>query len=306
MKDKSKSRLSKTPNRENAAAIGSGPMRERSDMSSRLNRISASDNLSFMRALPDGCCDLIYIDPPFVTQKSRNAASRRPETGVSSFDDRWPGGTKGFLAFLHPRLVECHRLLPDTGTLYVHLDYRASAYARIMLDTIFGERNLLNEIIWQYRTGGASRRWFARKHDTILAYARRIGHHTFEVQRGGAYRTEGLNHDENGRPYKSTKKGRLYFNEAGPIVSDVWDIPFLSTVSLERSGWPTQKPLALLDRIVRASSRPEDVVADFFCGSGTTLVSAKQLGRSYIGCDVAGDAVKIARQRLRNTKKAAS
>lgn len=271
-----------------------------------INQVHFGDNLSFMQSLPDGCCDLIYIDPPFATQKSRTAAARAPQSSAAAFDDRWAGGTKGFLAFLHPRLIECHRLLPETGTLYVHLDYRAAAYARVMLDTIFGERNLLNEIIWQYRTGGASRKWFARKHDTILAYAKRINRHTFHVQRGGAYRTDGLNRDEEGRPYKTTKKGRLYFSEAGPIVSDVWDIPFLSTVSNERTGWPTQKPLALLNRIVTASSNPGDVVADFFCGSGTTLVSAKQLGRSFLGCDVEKDAVDIAGERLAGTKKAAS
>lgn len=273
--------------------------------SSILNTVHHGDNLTLMQSLPDGCCDLIYIDPPFVTQKARKAGARRQQTTNSSFDDRWPGGTKGYLAFLHPRLEACHRLLPESGTLYVHLDYRASAYVRVMLDTIFGERNLLNEIIWQYRTGGASRRWFARKHDTILAYAKRLGRHTFHAQRGGDYRTDGLNRDENGRPYKQTRKGRLYFNEAGPIVSDVWDIPFLSTVSNERVGWPTQKPLALLDRIVRASSNPGDCVADFFCGSGTTLVCAKSLGRSFVGCDISDEAVRIARDRLDRTKKAA-
>ncbi|MCB9851449.1 MAG: site-specific DNA-methyltransferase [Phycisphaerales bacterium] len=256
-----------------------------------------------MKSLPEGCCDLIYIDPPFVTQKPRTAGARKQQTRDPSFDDRWPGGTKAFLAFLHPRLVECHRLLPDTGTLYVHLDYRAAAYIRVMLDTIFGERNFLNEIIWQYRTGGASRRWFARKHDTILAYAKKSGRHTFHVQRGGAYRTDGLNHDENGRPYKTTRKGRLYFNQKGPILSDVWDIPFLSTVSLERSGWPTQKPLALLSRIVQASSNPGDAVADFFCGSGTALVAARRHGRSFVGCDLSKEAVRIARDRVRKETK---
>ncbi|HPF38158.1 MAG TPA: site-specific DNA-methyltransferase [Phycisphaerae bacterium] len=252
-----------------------------------------------MRSLPDGCCDLIYIDPPFATQKPRTAAARQRRTRDGAFDDRWPGGVKGFLAYMHPRLVECHRLLPQTGVMYTHLDYRAAAYARVMLDTIFGEGNFLNEIIWHYRTGGASRRWFARKHDTILVYARKAGRHTFHVQRGGAYRTEGLNRDENNRPYKTTRKGRLYFNEAGPILSDVWDIPFLSTVSSERVGWPTQKPLALLDRIIAASSNPGDLVADFFCGSGTTLVAAKRGGRGYVGCDISRQAVSIARARLR-------
>ena len=108
----------------------------------------------------------------------------------------------------------------------------------------------------------------------------------------------GLKYDEQGRPYKSTRQGRLYFHADGPAMTDVWDLPFLSTVSLERTGWPTQKPLALLERIIRASSDPGDLVADFFCGSGTTLVAAQRLGRRYVGCDTSVEAVRIARGRL--------
>jgi len=197
-----------------------------------------------------------------------------------------------------PRIQACYRLLPTHGTLYVHLDYRVAHYIRIQLDTIFGEQNFLNEIIWHYRTGGLSKRWFGRKHDTILVYAKKLGAHRFCVLREGSFRTDGLLHDEKGRPYKNTKKGRLYFNAAGPALTDVWDVPFLSTVARERTVWPTQKPLALLERIIRASSNSGDLVADFFCGSGTTLVAAQRLGRRYLGCDVAKKAVAIAKKRL--------
>jgi site-specific DNA-methyltransferase (adenine-specific)/adenine-specific DNA-methyltransferase len=247
-----------------------------------------------MRSLPDGCCDLIYLDPPFSTGRSH-----RTTAGAAGFTDQWSGGRKAYLAFMIPRLAECHRLLSAHGTLYLHLDWRASHYARIQLDTIFGEGNFLNEIIWHYRTGGVATRWFGRKHDTILAYAKKLGHHRFNLQRHGAFRTDGLKYDEQGRPYKSTKKGRLYFNKDGPVLTDVWDMPFLSTVSLERVGWPTQKPLALLDRIIRASSKPGDLVADFFCGSGTTLVAARNLGRRALGCDSSRAAIRLARGRLR-------
>ncbi len=255
--------------------------------------VQFADNLDFMATLPDGFCDLIYIDPPFSTQKARS----HKKSGTR-FDDRWRGGTKAFLAFMQPRLVECHRLLPTTGTIYVHLDWRAAHYVRVLLDTIFGERNFLNEIIWHYRTGGLSKRWFARKHDTILVYAKKIGSHTFHVQRGGTFRTDGLNRDDDGRPYKSTSKGRLYFHADGPAMSDVWDIPFLSTVSLERVGWPTQKPLSLLERIIEASTREGDRVGDFFCGSGTTLVAARKLRRKAVGCDSCNDAVVLTQKRL--------
>jgi DNA modification methylase len=259
------------------------------------SRVVCGDNLPLMQRLSDGACDLIYLDPPFCTRKTRRK-------GTSSYADRWDGGLKSYLAFLHPRLVECRRLLADRGCLYVHLDWRAAAYVRIHLDTIFGEGNFLNEIVWQYRTGGVSRRWFGRKHDTILFYAKRAGRHRFNVLREGVFRTDGLKRDESGRPYKQTTKGRLYFHAAGPALTDVWDIPFLSTVSLERADWPTQKPLALLDRIIRAGTRSGDLVADFFCGSGTTLVAAKQLGRRWIGCDISAKAVQITRKRLAAAK----
>ncbi|MBX3394956.1 MAG: site-specific DNA-methyltransferase [Phycisphaerae bacterium] len=261
------------------------------------NGVYCAEATAFAGLLPNASVDLIYLDPPFATQTTRT--SRK---SGERYDDRWTGGVKQFLAFMLPCLDECRRILSPKGTLYLHLDYRAASYARVLLDTLFGERCFLNEVIWQYRTGGVSRSWFGRKHDTILVYAKRIGHHTFNVLREGVYRTDGLNHDENGKPYKNTKRGRLYFNVNGPALTDVWDIPFLSTVASERVGWPTQKPLALLDRIIRASSNPGDVIADFFCGSGTTLVAAKQLGRRWIGCDAESRAVRLAKQRLSRTR----
>lgn len=258
------------------------------------NTIHHSEALDLAAQLPDGACDLIYVDPPF------NTASRRATRAGHGYSDRFQDGLKGYLRFLQPHLVEFRRLLATHGTLWLHLDWRAAHYARIQLDTIFGPKNFLNEIIWHYRTGGVSTRWFGRKHDTILVYARRIGKHRFHALRGGSYRTDGL-HFDGERPFKMTKKGRLYFNPDGPALTDVWDIPFLSTVSLERTGWPTQKPLALLDRIVRASSNPNDLVADFFCGSGTTLAAAQAIGRRWLGCDNAVAAVQIARRRLKGT-----
>ena len=257
------------------------------------SRVHCGDNLSTMTRLPDGCCDLIYIDPPFFTGRKRSITK-----GSGSFSDRWPEGLESYLDFMLPRLDHCHRLLAGHGTLYVHLDWRVAHYARVQLDDIFGRENFLNEIIWHYRTGGISKRWFGRKHDTLLVYARKLGEHRFNVIREGAFRTDGLKHDTDGRPYKSTRKGRLYFNSKGPTLTDVWDVPFLSTVSLERTAWPTQKPLALLNRIVHASSLPGDLVADFFCGSGTTLVAAKAIKRRWLGCDISKEAVRITRRRL--------
>ena len=257
-----------------------------------LDRIVCADNLTWMAGLPDEILDLVYIDPPFMTNSLRTQASGE------SYDDRWSGGIDEYVAFLAPRLEQIHRLLRETGTLYVHLDQRTSHYVKVVLDRIFGSRNFLNEIIWSYRTGGRSTRWFARKHDAILVFAKRLGRHTFNLQRGGKFRTDGLNHDETGRPYKVTRKGRLYFHPDGPALTDVWEIPFLSTGARERTGYPSQKPEALLERIIRASSHPGDVVADVFCGSGTTLVAAKKMARHWTGCDISPHAAALAEERL--------
>lgn len=245
-----------------------------------------------MRSLPDACCDLIYVDPPFFSGRQQ----RRSNGHV--VHDHWPGGIQSYLEFLSPRLAEMHRLLRGSGSLYVHLDWHAVHYVKVLLDGIFGCDHFLNEIVWSYRTGGRNERWFARKHDTLLLYARRLGRHKFHVLREGRFRTDGLNMDKDGRPYKNTKKGRLYFHPDGPAMTDVWEIPFLSTVSLERNGYPTQKPEALLERIIKASTDPGDRVADFFCGSGTCLAVARRLGRRWIGCDIAPQAIRIARRRL--------
>jgi site-specific DNA-methyltransferase (adenine-specific) len=257
------------------------------------NQVAHVDNLAFMAGLPDACCDLIYADPPFYTGKHHAQASR--STIVA---DRWPAGIDEYLAFLRPRLERMHRLLKPTATVYVHLDWHAVHYVKVLMDEIFGYNHFLNEIVWAYRTGGRGTRHFARKHDTILVYAREVGRHKFNLQREGAFRTDGLNRDDTGRPYKNTRAGRLYFHPEGPALTDVWDLPFLSTVSRERLGYPTQKPEALLERIIRASTDPGDLVADFFCGSGTTLVAAQRLGRRWIGADASPAAVALARKRL--------
>ncbi len=264
-------------------------------------KIHRGDNLPHLKRLPPGFCDLIYLDPPFFTGKNRKTTDQS-----AGYSDRWEGGISSYLSFMQPRLVQCHRVLAEHGTLYLHVDWRVSHHLRIVLDDLFGRSNFMNEIVWHYRTGGLSRGWFARKHDTILVYARRLGKHRFHVLRQGEYRTDGLKRDSQGRPYKSTKKGRLYFSAEGPALTDVWDVPFLSTVSKERVGWPTQKPQALLERIIRASSNPGDLVADFFCGSGTTLAAAQVLGRQWLGCDVSPEAVRIAQRRLSRLRVSAS
>ena len=247
-----------------------------------------------MGELQDGCCDLIYGDPPFNSKRT----VCRPGRPARGFSDKHAGGIAGYLEFLRPRVAEMHRLLSGRGSLYVHLDWRTVHYAKVMLDEIFGAENFLNEIIWSYGSGARPARWLARKHDSLLLYARSIGQHTFHRLRGGKYRTLDLQIDAQGRPYKSTRRGPIYFDPAGPALSDVWDVPFLSTVSKERTGYPTQKPEALLERIILISSDEGDCVADFFCGSGTTLAVAKRLKRRWLGCDINPDAIAITQDRL--------
>ncbi len=253
------------------------------------------DNLELLEQVADQSVDLIYIDPPFHTGRQRTHSQSQ-----QGYADRTDGGIQGYLELLGPRLRHMHRVLTDKGTLYAHLDWRTVHYVKVFLDDLFGASNFLNEIIWHYRSGGVSKRWFGRKHDTLLVYARRKGTHTFNVQRGGTFRTDGLHRDAEGRPYKMTRNGRLYFHADGPVLSDVWDLPFLSTVALERCGYPTQKPEALLERVISASSNPQDLVADFYCGSGTTLVVAQRCGRRILGCDHNPQAIAVARRRLQS------
>lgn len=269
--------------------------RDRQDkLALSVRTVVCADNLELMSTLPPACCDLIYADPPFNCDRvigGYNGAS-------PSYDDRHKKGLKGYLGFLRPRLSLMRRLLSPKGSLCVHLDTRAVHYVKVMLDELFGAGHFLNEIIWSYRSGARPAKWFPRKHDTLLVYAKSPGEHTFNPIRGGRYRTRDLKIAEDGRPYKSTRNGPLYFHPDGPMLSDVWEIPILSTVSKERTEYPSQKPEALLERIIRAGSNDGDLVADFFCGSGTTLAVADRLGREWLGCDDNPDAVRVARRRL--------
>lgn len=270
---------------------------ESADAPSRsTGQVVCIDNLSLMRRLGDANCDLIYADPPFDLTE-RNGTAAQPGAGGSA-----PTAQRldRFLDFMRPRLAAMHRLLSDCGLLYVHVDWRTAHYIRIALDQIFGFESFINEIIWSYRSGGRPGPWFSRKHDTLLVYAKTPGAHTFNPLRGGSYRTRDLQLDADGRPFKTTRNGRIHFHPDGPAMTDVWELPILSTVAKERTGYHWQKPEALLDRIVRASSNEGDLVADFFCGSGTALVVAKRLGRRYLGCDVDPEAVAITRRRLEN------
>jgi DNA modification methylase len=243
------------------------------------------DALWCARAVPDGSLDLIYADPPFGTGR------RRDQAGGAGFADRAADDPDGYLDWLRPRLAEMRDRLAPTGSLFVHLDWRAVHAVKLELDRLFGRERFVNEIIWSYRTGGVARDRLARKHDTILFYARGPRHkfHALRERSALAHRygfaNAGVRVDADG-PYRLTR------------LRDVWEIPALRGNQPERVPFPTQKPLALLRRIVALATDPGDRVADFFCGSGTTLVAAVESGRWALGADTSRAALRIAARRL--------
>jgi site-specific DNA-methyltransferase (adenine-specific) len=269
------------------------------------NRLILGDNLSVMTALLseyEGRVNLIYADPPFFTNRKfsartgRGEDSRKPEQWqlAEGYHDYWDS-LDSYLDFLYQRLQVMYRLLSPNGTLYLHLDWHADSYARLLLDEIFGADHMLNEIIWAYHGPSPIRRAFNRKHDMILAYVKSEDY-TFNV-------------DDIREPYnQNTVKtfnsspkagfGKIPDLERGKVPEDWWYFPVIARLHNERTGYPTQKPVALLQRIILASSHPDDIVADFFCGSGTTALVAAKHGRKFIACDETFRALHTTRSRL--------
>ncbi len=319
--------------------------------------IYCGDNLEQLRKLPDNCIDLIYIDPPF--NSNRNYEVFWGETKEKrAFDDRH-ASTDAYIDFMLPRCVELHRVLKKTGSFYYHCDWHASHYVKVMLDRqVFGENQFQNEIVWKRSSAHSDTKQgmsqYGRIYDSIFFYTKG-NEWTWNPQYqaydenylSGNYR----NTDPDGRRWKSTdltaakpggdtdyewkgrrpskgrywaysktnmekfdSEGRLYYTSSGlprlkqylddmpgVALQNMWiDIPPIASQSAERLGYPTQKPLALLDRIIKASSNPNDIVLDAFCGCGTALVAAENLGRQWIGIDVSPTACRVMAKRLRD------
>jgi len=251
--------------------------------------------------MPDGCVQLIYIDPPFNTgrvQSRGSSVTTRTEEGnrvgfkgqryqivretVLSYDDEFAD----YWGFLEPRLEEAWRLLAETGTLYLHLDYREAHYAKVLLDALFGRDCFLNEIIWAYDYGGKAKNRWPAKHDTILVYVKNPKRYYFDsaaVDRE-PYMAPGL---------VTPEKAAL-----GKLPTDVWWHTIVSPTGKEKTGYPTQKPLGILRRIIQASSTEGDLVLDFFGGSGTTGAAALALGRRFILMDQNPEAIAVMRERF--------
>lgn len=284
------------------------------------NRLFWGDNLHVMRQIPSESIDLIYIDPPFFSGRQYNVIFG-DQNELRSFSDIWEGGMPGYLIWLNARLYEMKRLLKKTGSIYVHCDWHASHYIKVEMDKIFGYKNFVNEVVWCYEdVGGKAVDYFKRKHDALLLY-QKSSLRVFEVQRKGLSESTLKRYtpyfDENGQiTYKSLKgtnpgvfkklKGIpedlnqvwLDIKEGAPL-NDWWsDISTIKRGFAESIGYPTQKPEKLLERVIRASSPENGVVADFCCGGGTTAVVAQRLGRLWIACDQSRVAVAITADRL--------
>ncbi len=269
------------------------------------NRLIFGDNLAVMAALMpeyESRVNLIYADPPFFTNRKyaarigRGEDSRKPEDWAlaEGYPDSWPN-LDAYLDFLYPRLALMYRLLAPNGALYLHLDWHADSYARILLDEIFGPEHLVNEIIWTYHGPSPIRRAFNRKHDTLLAYMKG-DHYTFNVDTVREPYNQATVQAFRASPRAGF--GKVPDLERGKVPEDWWYFPVVARLHNERTGYPTQKPESLLERIILAASNHGDLVADFFCGSGTTPAVAARLGRNFIVCDNAFRAVHTTRQRL--------
>ena len=263
--------------------------------------VIGADNLDVLAAIPDGTVDLAYADPPFATGRRRRLVSIRTGSGERTrpgfrgpdvayktvsdlaWDDDLP--LEEHLETLGARIREIHRVLAAHGSLYLHVDWRTAHHARLLLDEVFGPERFLNELVWAYDYGGRARDRWPRKHDTILWYAKG-DRWLFDREAIGRipYMAPGLV-----GPEKAAR---------GKLPTDVWWMTIVPPASAERTGYPTQKPVRLLERIVAASSRPGDLVLDPFAGSGTTGVAAQRLGRRWLLVDRNPVAVEIARGRL--------
>lgn len=278
------------------------------------NRLFFGDNIHVMRQLESESIDLIYIDPPFFSGKNYNIIFG-DKNEMRSFSDIWEDGLPGYLIWLNARLTEMKRLLKPTGSIYVHLDWHAVHYVKVEMDKIFGFDNFRNEIVWHY--SGWNKKLpdhIERRHDTVLFYAK-SGRTFFEYptrpwQSKEEYvkkRKQKVRKDSSGKEYVLSDAGggervKRFLEEAmayGIPLDDVWEIDKINNSDkIERIGYPTQKPEALLERIIKASSKEGDVVADFYCGGGTTPAVAQRLKRRWIACDQSRIAIAITADRL--------
>lgn len=277
------------------------------------NRIICGDALDIMKNIHEKSVDLVYLDPPFFTQERQILSSKDGEMKYS-FDDKW-ADIDLYLRYMKERLAECKRVLKDTGSIFLHCDRNASHYLKILMDKIFGMANFQSEIIWSYKRWSNSKKGLLNNHQIILFYSKTKNFKFYKMYTDYSETTnidqilQERVRDGNGKSvYKKDVDGKTVVGQCkkGVPLSDVWEIPYLNPKAKERVGYPTQKPIILLEQIIKLVTEEGDLVVDPFVGSGTTAVAAKLLNRRYLGIDKSADAVELANNRLETLVKTES
>ncbi|MCX6344174.1 MAG: site-specific DNA-methyltransferase [Armatimonadetes bacterium] len=267
--------------------------------------LHVGDCLNVMKGIPTGTVDLVYLDPPFFTQRVHVLGNRTRDLEFS-FNDLWRSHSD-YADFIHTRLKDIHRILHKTGSIFFHCDRNATHIVRFLLEDVFGEDMFQSEIIWHYLRWSNSKRGLLPSHQTIYWFSktRQFKHNPQFTEYSPSTNVDQIlqkrcRDQHNKAIYATDLNGDVILSaeKKGVPLSDVWDIPFLNPKARERVGYPTQKPILLLDRIIQLATEPGDLVLDPFCGSGTTLVSAYLNKRCAIGIDISNDAIALSRQRL--------
>ncbi len=278
-----------------------------------MNEVILGDCLENLKKVDNNSIDLIYLDPPFFTQRTQKGIMKSAEK-ILEFSDLWENIDE-YLDYIKIRLIEMKRVLKDTGSIFLHCDKIASHYLRVLLDEVFGFNNFQSEIIWSYKRWSNSKKGLLNSHQNIYFYSKskNFKFNTIYTDYSATTNVDQIlqqrKRDENGKcVYKRDDDGNVVFDneKKGVPLSDVWEIPFLNPKAKERVGYPTQKPILLLERIIEISTDENDIVLDPFCGSGTTLVASKLLNRQFIGIDISKDAIEITNSRLENPIKTES
>ena len=278
-----------------------------------INIIQKGDCLEVLKSMESDSVDLIYLDPPFFTDR-KHTLKNRGRTTEFSFDDIW-GSDREYAEFLYVRMIEMRQVLRDTGSIFVHCDKSGEHIVRALLDKVFGEDKFQSEIIWYYKRWSNSKKGLLPAHQNIYFYSRSKEFKfntiltSYSVSTNVDQILQNRTRDEHNKSiYMKDENGKTVTSgeKKGVPLGDVWDIPYLNPKAKERVGYPTQKPILLLERIIELASDEGDIVLDPFCGSGTTCVAAKMMNRSYIGIDISQAAVELSEQRLNTPIKTES
>lgn len=278
-----------------------------------MQEIYHGDCLEVMKRLDDKSIDMIYLDPPFFTNR-KHSLSSRDRASHYSFDDIW-ASHKTYADFMLARLLEANRILKNTGSIFIHCDKSANHILRLVGEDVFGEKNFLSEIIWSYKRWSNSANNLTPNHQNILFFSKTDKYKFNKIYTDYSETTnvdqilQKRSRDEHNKSiYAREKDGSVISsnNKKGVPLTDVWEIPFLNPKAKERTGYPTQKPILLLDRIIEISTDEGDLILDPFCGSGTTLVAAKMKKRKYIGIDASLEAIELTKSRLKTLIKTES